>query len=461
MFPRQRVSASAIGRFTRRKFLQGISIASAPLFIPSRVLGAGDVPAANERVRIGVIGTGIRGKHLIGDMPKDGRVVALCDCLLPRVHAALEPAPGSRVAVTLQAFSEHDAAACAAYADYRKMIDEARLDAVVITAPDHHHVQAALLACEAGLDVYCEKPLTLTIGEGKKLVEAVRRAKRVLQVGSQQRSMEMDRFACKFVRDGGIGKVSKIEVKNWPGPLRYEKLPNEPMPEGMHWDLFCGPRPLRPYHWRLWQKDERKWNSHNWRGWDMWRDYSGHLMTNHGAHAIDMVQYALGTDGTGPVEIEPLVEGHQGEMRLCPLVMTYANGTELHLTHSKGFYAGGYFQGADGDMKISRNGFEAFPKDLVTDPPDPSVAKLWMGKGIVAKPHLQNWLDCVKTRMEPNAPVEVGHRSITICHLANIARELGRKLRWDPAAETFPGDAEACALLDRPRRAGWELPDLA
>jgi predicted dehydrogenase len=190
----------------------------------------------------------------------------------------------------------------------------------------------------------------------------------------------------------------------------------------------------------------------------MWRDYSGHLMTNHGAHAIDMVQWALGMDGTGPVEIEPLVVGYEGEMRQCPLVMKYANGTELHMTHPKGFYAGGYFYGEGGEMKIFRNGFAAFPKDLVTDPPDPSAAALWQGKGIVAKPHLQNWLDCIKTREEPNAPVEVGHRSITICHLANIARELGRKFRWDPVAETFPDDEEARALLDRPRRAGWELP---
>jgi predicted dehydrogenase len=419
-----------------------------------------NTPGANDRVHIGVIGTGIRGKHLIGDMPADGRVVALCDCFLPRVREALKPRPNSDVAATLRSFTKHDAASCTAHADYRKMIDEAKREAVIITTPDHHHVQAAIFACQASLDVYCEKPLTLTIGEGKKLVEAVRRTKRVLQVGSQQRSMKMDRFACKFVREGGIGKVSRVDVKNFPGPLRYEQLPNEPMPEGMHWDVFCGPRPLRHYNWRLWQKDEREWEGHKWRGWDMWRDYSGHRMTNHGAHAIDMVQWALGMDGTGPIEIEPLVEEHDGEMRLCPLIMRYANGTELHMTHPKGFYAGGYFYGENGEMKISPNGFAAFPPYLITEPPDRAAAAPWQGNGTVAKPHLQNWLNCIKTRCDPNAPVEVGHRSITICHLANIARELGRKLHWDPAAETFPNDEEACALLDRPRRAGWELPEI-
>jgi len=407
------------------------------------VFGAEGVPSANERIQIGIIGVGIRGRQLIGDMPRAGRVTALCDCYLPRVEAVRKADPDSEYA---------------AYANYRTMIDEAKLDAVVVTTPDHHHVQAAMLACRAGLDVYCEKPLSLTIAEGRRLVEAVRRHNRVLQVGSQQRSMEMDRFACKFVREGGIGKVSKVEVKNFPGPLRYEPLPKEPLPKGMHWNLFCGPRPQRPYHWRLWQKDERHWQGVRWRGWDMWRDYSAHLMTNHGAHALDMVQWALGTDGTGPVEIEPLVEEPDGAMRLCPVVMRYAGGTELHLTHPEGFYAGGYFHGEGGQMKISRNGFAAFPQTLITDRPDPAVAALWEGEGIVAKPHLQNWLDCIKTRRDPSAPVEVGHRSVTVCHLATIARELGRKLRWDPAAETFPDDKQACTLLDRPRRTGWELP---
>ena len=430
-------------RLTRRRFFKLGAAGSAMLFVPSHVFGAEDVPSANERIEIGVIGTGIRGRNLIGDMPSDGRVVAVCDCYEPRIERAQKLHPEAKFA---------------AYADYRRMIDEAKLDAVIIATPDHHHVQAAMLACRAGLDVYCEKPLSLTIAEGRRLVDAVRHYNRVLQVGSQQRSMEMDRFACKFVREGGIGKVSKVEVKNFPGPLRYEELLNEPVPDGMHWDLFCGPRRLRSYHWRLWQKGERNWEGQNWRGWDMWRDYSGHLMTNHGAHAIDMVQWALGTDGTGPVEIEPLLDEHEGEMRLCPVMMRYASGTELHMTHPKGFYAGGYFSAEAGEMKICRNGFAAFPRELVTDPPDPLTAAIWRGKGIVARPHLQNWLDCIRTRNEPNAPVEVGHRSITICHLANIARELGRKLRWDSAAETFPDDEEARTLLDRPRRAGWELP---
>ncbi len=430
-------------RLNRRDFVSTALAASGPLVIPSHVLADADMPAANERINIGVIGAGIRGKQLIGDLPADAQLVAVCDCYEPRIDEVRKLNPETTFA---------------AFTDYRTMMDEAKLDAVIISAPDHHHVLAAMLACQAGLDVYCEKPLSLTIGEGKQLVKAVRRYGRVLQVGSQQRSMEMDRFGCQFVRQGGLGKVSHVEVQNWPGPIPHQRLPEEPIPRGLHWDLFCGPTPSRSHHWRYWLKDQRQWQGVRWRGWDMWRDYSGHLMTNWGAHAVDIVQWALGMDGTGPVEIEPLLETHNGPIRECPVVARYANGTELQMTSPKGFYAGGFFHGERGQMKIVRNGFTPFPRKLIANRPDTELAEIWKGKGIVARPHLQNWLDCIKSREEPVAPVEVGHRSVTICHLAGIARELKRKLRWDPTAETFPDDDEAVALIDRPRRVGWELP---
>jgi predicted dehydrogenase len=433
-------------RSSRREILRRSFVAAAPFIIPSVVFGDENAPGANERIDIGVIGAGIRGKQLIGDMPAGGQVVAVCDCYEPRIGEVRKLKPDTTFT------------ACT---DYRAMIAEAKLDAVIIAVPDHHHVLAAMLACQAGLDVYCEKPLSLTIGEGKRLVEAVRHHHRVLQVGSQQRSMEMDRFACQFVREGGLGEVSRVEVQNWPGPIPREQLPEELIPEGLHWDLFCGPTPSRPHHWRYWLKDQREWEGVRWRGWDMWREYSGHLMTNWGAHAVDIVQWALGMDCSGPVEIEPLPEGHDGPMRECPVVARYANGTELQMTSPKGFYAGGYFHGERGKMKIVRNGFNAVPRKLVPRRPDPELAEVWEGKGIVARLHLQNWLDCIRSRKDPVAPVEVGHRSVTVCHLAGIARELGRKLCWDPMAETFPDDEEAVTFIDRPRRTGWELPTLS
>lgn len=460
--PNSRVHCGSKTRasLNRRRVLQGVAALGVPFVIPAVVLGADGSPTANERVHVGVIGVGIRGRYLMGDMPPTARVVAVCDCFGPRVHQVLQPAADMSAGTPRTDLTERDAARRVAYRDYREMFEKTKLDAVVIAVPDHHHVSAAILACQAGLDVYCEKPLSLTVHEGRQLVEAVRRFHRVLQVGSQQRSMEIDRFACEFVRNGGLGKVSYVEVQNWPGPLRYEGLPDEPVPEGMHWDLFLGSTPQRSYSWRLWQKDERQWQGANWRGWDMWRDYSGHLMTNWGAHAVDLVQWALGMDGSGPIEVEPLTCEHASEMRLCPVVVRYANGIELRMTHPRGYSAGGCFYGERGRMIIGRNSFTAFPPELVSAPPGPEATAPWRGKGIVARPHLQNWLDCIKNRHVPNAPVEVGHRTATICHLAGIARELKRKLHWDPQRETFPSDEEARNLLDRPRRTGWQLPEI-
>lgn len=447
-------------RFSRRRFLTRTTAAAvtAPCFVSAQALGAQGKPGANDRIHIGVIGMGIRGKYLVASTPDEGRVVAICDCHLPRVADTLEPK--GRYAGMLAKFRDGDARRCATYQDYRQMIDKEKLDAVMIATPDHHHVLAAVLACQAGLDLYVEKALSLTIAEGRALVEAVERYDRVCQVGSQNRSMATNRFGCKLIRDGGIGKVSFVEVSNYTGPLRYDGLPEEAVPEGLGWDLFCGPTPVRPHNRKLWVKDEFKFDGQRWRGWDMWRSYSGHLMTNWGAHSIDMVQCALGTERTGPVEIWPLTDGHDGQMRLCPVVARYENGTELRFVLR--FADKWTFHGDRGTALMRRNEFRTDPPELATGAPDPKEQqKIWQGQSVVARPHIQNWLDCIKTRGTPSAPVQIGHRSVSTCHLANIAREVGRKLRWDPDKETFPGDDEANALLDRPRRKGFELPDIS
>ena len=209
-----------------------------------------------------------------------------------------------------------------------------------------------------------------------------------------------------------------------------------------------------------------------WRGWDLYRDYSGHIMTNWGAHSVDMVQYALGKDDTGPVEIRPVkpkdvqsigelwkhktpAPNASDERRFWPVTMRYADGIEIRFVHGPDYIR---FYGERGVMKMRRNHFETDPPNLVKRGPDPSVAAKWKGGGHVARPHLENWLECIRTRGVPNAPVEVGHRSITICHLANMARELNRPLRRNPMDEQFVDDKEANSLLNRPRRKGFELP---
>jgi predicted dehydrogenase len=445
---------------SRRSFLLGTG--ALPLLAPAYALGLGGRPGANSRIQLGVVGIGIRGKYQIANIPPDGRVVAVCDWFTPRMDFVLSNETTSRYAGLLKRFREEDAKDCAKYQDYRKMIETAKLDAVFITACDHHHVQAAMLACRAGMDVYVEKPLSVYIREGRALVSAAKKYKRVVQIGSQQRSMEMNRYACKLVRDGGIGKVTKITLRNYPGPFRVEEdkeaQTKQEIPAGGDWDLYCGPTPHRPYNRRLWAKEEFGNERFPWRGWDMFRDYSGHLMTNWGAHSVDMAQLALGTDGTGPVEIWPMLDGYKGEMRTCSVMMRYANGTELAFT---GTGTGETYEGEKGTLTMGRNRFEVNPPEIAKDPPDKSVLVKWnVGGESVARPHIQNWLDCIKSRKEPVAPVEAGHRTATICHLAGIARELKRKLKWDPAKEDFVGDDEASALRDRPRQKGFELPDV-
>ena len=448
-------------RYCRRGFLgragrlAALGLA-APYFVSSRVLAAPNRPGANDRVAIGVIGVGIRGKYLIASMPEEGRVAAICDSYLPRVADTLEPK--GRYRGMLARFREQDAERCTGYQDFRKLLDGEKLDAVMIATPDHNHILPAILACQAGLDVYCEKALSLYVAEGRALVGAAKRCRRVVQVGSQNRSMAMNQLGCRLVREGRLGKISLVELPNYRGPMRYQGLPEEPVPQGLDWDLFCGPSEIRPHNRKLWVKDEFRVDGRLWRGWDLWRSYSGHFMTNWGAHSVDMVQLALGTDGTGPVEVWPLVDGYRGEMRSCPVAARYAGGIEprfvLRVTDKWTFH------GEKGKMLMRRNTFTTDPPELATERPDRELVDMWKGSMVAARPHIQNWLDCIKTRARPNAPVELGQRSVTICHLANICRELRRKLRWNPAEETVLGDDEANALLQRPRRQGYELPEV-
>jgi predicted dehydrogenase len=415
---------------SRRSFLQRGAVAAAGIaaayVIPSESLGAVGKPGANQRVIIGFIGTGGRARQLMDHMPAGGRIVAISDCYVKRMEETLQEKKTD----------------WAAYQDYRRMLEKEKLDAVVIATPDHGRARPCIHACQAQLDVYAEKPLTLTIAEGRAVVNAARRRQRVFQVGSQQRTMEMNRFACDLVRSGGIGRIKAVQAVNYTGPRRYEDLPEEPIPPGDDWDAWQGQAPARPFNQQLQF------------AWMQWRSYSGGQMTNWGAHGCDQIQWALGASHTGPVEIWPVTEGPSGKVS-----MRYANGVEVRYELDEGPMGGAIFTGEECKMEINRNKFTTNPPDFVQEPPDPVVAEPWEGPGWIARPHIQNWLDCIQSRQLPNADVEIGHRSITVCHLANIARELGRKLRWDPDREVFPNDEEANALLDRPKREGYELPE--
>jgi predicted dehydrogenase len=416
---------------SRRRFLA--ASAAFPCIVPGGVLAAAGRPGANDRIRIGVIGVGNRANLLIDQLPAPGQIVALADCYLTRCEEA---------ATKRQAKWD-------LYQDYRRILDRKDIDAVIVATTDHGRVLPSIHACQAGKDVYAEKPLTLHVGEGRMLVRAVRKYKTVFQVGSQQRSMEMNQIACRLVRSGGLGKIKLVQGINYPSSIPISGLEEEPTPEKLNWDVWVGQTTMRPYNKKLQF------------GWMGWSDYSGGEMTNWGAHGLDQVQWALGMDGTGPVELRPLEDGPKGA-----IAFRYANGVEVHLdlpqAENENLMGGARFIGEKGSIDIWRNNFKIDAPGITLDLPPQEEIDKWHDKRALwqAQYHMGFWLECIPGRKTPNADVEIGHRSVSLGHLSNIARKLNRKLRWDPEKEQFVGDAEADLLADRPRRKGYELPKI-
>jgi predicted dehydrogenase len=409
----------------RRDLIKGAALAFPYIAAPT-------VRGANDRAVLGFIGVGNRARWLLQHEDFGvGRIVAMAD---------INPE-----SMSLTTKIHPDAANWNRYADYRKMLEKEKLDGVFVETPTHARVLICLHAIMAGFDVYAEKPLTLTVEEGQVLTRAVRKHKRILQTGTQQRSMPINIYASELVSSGKFGKIEKVIVCNFLGPERWKDQPAQPMPEGLNWDQWCNQTPLRPYHSKL------------HRGWATWWDYDGGGqswgISGWGTHSLDQVQAALGTSLTGPVEIWPVEPGPNGK-----LAMRYANGTLVSLEEPKidnHDQLGAHFVGTNGRIQIIRGDFRTDREDLKKGSPD--VIKEGPGEDAW---HIKNFVDCIKTRKKPNADVEIAHRSTTICHLLNICRDLGRKLEWDPKTERFPKDEEANKLLCRLRRKGYELPQV-
>jgi predicted dehydrogenase len=423
----------------RRVFLKAAAATATgfaiPQIIPATALGAPGKPGANDRIYIGLIGPGPRLQQLTGESPADLKLVAVADCdlrVIPRYLAAVRQVSASIV-------SEN----CASYQDYRQMLSKEKLDGVFVATPTHVRVLACIHAMQAGLDVYAEKPLTLTIEEGRYLVRAEQMYKTVFQVGTQQRSVAINNFGSDLIRNGAIGKVLTVHCPNFRGPIPRPQFPFEPTPPEMNWDLWCNQTDLIPF------SSELHPGLHKWA---RYREYCGWLVTGW-VHAFDQIQRALGTDDTGPVEIWPEESGPNAKVS-----MRYANGTilKLDIAHDKGPQMGGVFVGEKGKIEINRNKLASNPPDLIKGAPPPADKSEFAS---VSHEHISNWVNCMRTREKTVAPAAVGHRSTTICHLINICRELGRKLQWDPVREAFVGDQQANKLRSRPRRKGYELPD--
>jgi len=437
---------------TRRGFLRAAAAAGAAPCVIGRIGSAADAsgrPAASDRVAVGMIGVGsMGGGHLacLVGMP-EAKVVAVCD-----VSAAVREQAKGRAGN-----------GCAAYADFRELLDRQDIDAVVVATPDHWHALATIEAARQGKDVYCEKPLTRTLAESQAVLRAVRRYGRVFQHGTQQRSDGGFRFACELVRNGRIGKVHTVEVSvpgGWTMPMPAPEPP--PDPKVFDYDLWLGPAPWAPFSRA--RVDRVRWH-HTY-------DYTIGYMAGWGAHHIDIAQWGQGMDDGGPVEYEGRAafdrEGICDAALAWRVECTYASGVRMIFTDSGyAFYGramdlpegGSYrlrqgvrFVGSEGWVFVDRGAIDANPKSLLKEPIRPNEVRLYHSDN-----HMADFLRCVRTRMDPAAPVEAAHRSNSVCLIAELAARLGRKLKWDPQAERFLADEEANRLLSRAMREPWHL----
>jgi hypothetical protein len=432
----------------RRQFLRrtaaGAAVIPLPWLIPSSAIARPGHLGANDRVDVALFGMGFRGGQMLDNMPETARIVAVAE-------------PDSRKVMEMK---RRKGGSWTVYSDYRRLLDKERIDAVVCCNTDHNHVNTALAACQAGTDLYVEKPFCHTIAEGRALVELAKKHGRILQAGTQSRSIPLNQLLLCGIRDGKFGKLRAVVCRTYriAGPI--PNLAAERLPEWMNWDVWLGPAAKRPYAEQLTKK------------WLEYEDFSQWTNGGWGAHSYDMIQHALGADTTGPVEIWPTEQRSylDEESKLgmnTKLQVKYRSGdvVRMELDRGVGPDVGAIFVCDDAKIEINRNTFKSNPPNLIKEPPpDPDaiqeVTAIPARRGWMGRCHLRNWLESVKTRRQPNAYGELAQRAGTLCCLTTIARLVNRPLKWDPAREQFVGDDEANAMVNPPRRKGYELPTM-
>jgi len=433
---------------SRRTFLKRAAatggMAAFPYIIPSSALGADGQVAPSNRIALGFIGVGKqgRGSHVNGFRGhNDVHILAVCDVETGRLEQAkrrVEEAYAGRG-------DRAGYKGCDVYADYRELCARDDIDAVCIATPDHMHALPCIAALKSGKDVFCEKPLTRFIEEGRAIVDAVRRYGRVFQTGSQQRSEYGGKFrrAAELVRAGAIGELTSIDIGIGGFPDDSYGLPPEPVPPTLDWDRWQGPAPWRPYNQTLCPL-----NYDGYPHWRYFRDYAGGSFSDFGAHHFDIAQWALGMDHSGPVEVHP-PDGKDFE-RMTFLYSQEQTGVRGGLPMYHGGAANCVFHGTKGRILVSRGSINSDPPEILAMPLSPNDDHLGRGRG-----HRDDWLHCIRTRERPIADVEIGHRTNTVCQLGNICHVVERSLKWDPVAERFIDDDEANRLLSRSKRGPW------
>ncbi len=427
-------------RMDRRSFLKRAGTAlggtAVPYFVPAAALGKAGNAAASERITVGFIGTGGHGidmnlKSFLAQ--PDAQAVAVCDVdpvNLKKAQDLVNAKYGNRDVATTK--------------DFREILARDDIDAVMISTPDHWHVPMAIAAAKAGKDVECEKP-TLTVEEGRRLVETMQRYDRVFQWSTEDRSVDVYHRMCELVRNGRIGKVHTIRVELPVGPDTAGNPEPMPVPEGFDYEMWLGPAPWAPY-----TKDRCHWNFR----WIF--DYSGGMLTDWGAHLLDGAQWGNNSEHTGPVEVAGQGVFCEGGLydtaREYHLEYTYADGVKLFVDSGNPSLR---FEGTDGWVgnRGWRGKLEASRAAILDSVIRPEEVHLYTCPG----GEQRNFLDCVKSRQACYFPPEIGQRCFTIAHIGNIAMLLGRKLRWDPEEERFVNDDEANRMLSRAARSPWHL----
>ncbi|WP_435010288.1 Gfo/Idh/MocA family protein [Tundrisphaera lichenicola] len=431
-----------------------------------RLEHASGFTSANDRARVGAVGTGSRWcqkatglKGPYGTAPdfrKLGDYIAVCD------------ADESRRNMAAELVKEWCGKAPDVLLDYRAIIDRKDIDIVHITTPDHWHAKIAIEAMKAGKDVYCEKPMTLTIEEGRLMSDATRKTGRVVQIGTQQRSELTFLQAIALIRDGRIGRLKKATCSVG-GAETSPEIPVAAPPRGLDWDLWLGPVPRADYRSLAGDHGETKSWSRCHYEFRWWYEYSGGKLTDWGAHHVDIATWAMGKTDTGPVSIDPLMVEHPVAFKdgyptddtryntatAFLIKAKYADGMELDIRHDG--ENGILFEGTDGSLFVSRGRLRGEAVDAMkTNPlPEGSIEEVYKNSPPVD--HIRNFFDCVVSRKEPISDVFSHHRALTTCHLAGIAARLGRPIRWDPMTEVIVDDPQAQGLVARECRRGFEI----
>ncbi len=424
-------------RITRRRFMAAAAAATGPLILPSGVLAQGGKPGANDRLVLGHIGAGSQGKSHLRFLSgrEDVVIAAMCDVDKKHLKQGIDFTDGK----------------AEGYSDYRRVLDRSDIDAVIIATPDHWHGLMAVHACEAGKDVYVEKPASKTVEEGRAMVEAAKRYGRIMQVGSQGRSTPAAHAACNYLRNGQIGDISRVECWHYENPTGGDYSKNQEPPPELDWDMWLGPA-----EWVRYNPDR----AHIHFRWFL--DFGGGQIRDRGAHVLSVVSWCMDLDHRDPVRITTTGEPPKSGMFDCPphlkVVYEYENPDltvvwDQSLPRTDGLGFGAVYKGSRGELTVLGGDGRCDTEDKAKDYTPPAD-----GYHAFESPgHHQNWFDCIKSREQSNMNIEAGHHISKLCILANISYRIERPIRWDGKLERILGDEQANRMLGTPGRGQWRL----